>query len=316
MGAVADPAASPPSKETLVETCFWQHATEHPERLAVVDHDGTEVGFGALLEASNQVVHGLRAIGLQAGDCVAVVMPNSAVTLEIFMAISQAGWRMTPVNCYLAAPEIAYILEDSGARALIGHERFGDRCRKAAEEAGLAASRCFAVGSIEGFANYESLKQGQSTALPDDRLAGGPMTYTSGTTGRPKGVRRAVGQGAPEVAFGQQALFLSLFGIFPGSSGVHLVVAPLYHTAVINFASNHLHLGHTVVLMDKWTPEGMLQRIERYGVTNSHMVPTHFVRLLKLPDEVRKQYDVSTMSHAIHGAAPCPVDVKAAMLDW
>ncbi len=142
------------------------------------------------------------------------------------------------------------------------------------------------------------------------------MTYTSGTTGRPKGVRRAVGQVAPEVAFGQQALFLSLFGIFPGSSGVHLVVAPLYHTAVINFASNHLHLGHTVVLMDKWTPEGMLQRIERYGVTNSHMVPTHFVRLLKLPDEVRKQYDVSTMSHAIHGAAPCPVEVKAAMLDW
>jgi long-chain acyl-CoA synthetase len=142
------------------------------------------------------------------------------------------------------------------------------------------------------------------------------MTYTSGTTGKPKGVKRPLVPAPPETVATQQALFLSLFGIMPGSPGVHFVGAPLYHTAVLNFATNHLHLGHTLVLVDKWDPEGMLQLIEKYKVTSSHMVPTQFNRLLKLPDEVRAKYDLSSLSHMIHSAAPCPVDTKKKMLAW
>ena len=111
-------------------------------------------------------------------------------------------------------------------------------------------------------------------------------------------------------------MFLRLFGITPHDQGVHLVVSPLYHTAVLNFCTNHLHFGHTVVLMDKWTPEGMLEAIARHRVTTTHMVPTQFRRLLALPDDVRAKADVSSLRHVIHSAAPCPVDVKRGMIAW
>jgi long-chain acyl-CoA synthetase len=125
-----------------------------------------------------------------------------------------------------------------------------------------------------------------------------------------------VGVADPDLVAAAQSGFLSLFGITPGSSGVHLVCAPLYHTAVLNFATNHLHLGHTVVLMDKWTPERTLECIATYRVTSSHMVPTMFNRLLKVPEEHRRQFDLSSLSHVIHSAAPCPVPTKHAMLEW
>jgi len=142
------------------------------------------------------------------------------------------------------------------------------------------------------------------------------MNYTSGTTGFPKGVRRPLAPAPPEMIADAYAGFLTLFGVLPGTGGVHLMVAPVYHTAVLYFALNNLHQGHAVVMMDKWTPEGTLRRIDRYGVTNSHMVPTHFSRMLNLPDGVRGSYDVSSLRHIVHGAAPCPESVKRAMLEW
>ncbi|MCB9532938.1 MAG: acyl-CoA synthetase [Myxococcales bacterium] len=303
--------------QTPPEIGFWKHAAGHRDALAVVEPDGTEVTFGELLDAANALVHGLRARGLSPGDSVAMMLPNSHEVLALFMAVAQAGFYLTPINWHLTAGEIAYILTDSGSKVLVAAARVGDTARAAAAEAGLTPSQCFAVGgAIDGFAPWSALTDGQPTRTPDGRRTGTTMTYTSGTTGRPKGVRRPLYDIAPEVVSTQQALFLSLFGMFPGQPGVHLCVAPLYHTAVINFASNHLHLGHTVVLMDKWTPEGMLDRISRYRVTNTHMVPTMFVRLLKLPDEVRAAADVSSLRHMIHGAAPCPVDVKRRMLEW
>jgi len=221
-----------------------------------------------------------------------------------------------PVNWHLTAPEMAYILRDSGAKVFVAAEPLADVCAEAARSAELSPDRCFCIGRVAGFRDYAELLHGQPATVPSKRSAGSTMTYTSGTTGHPKGVRRAMPNVAPEVVYTQQALFLSLFGIYPGSSGVHLVGAPLYHTAVLNFATNHLHLGHRLVLMDKWTPEGMLELIERHRVTSSHMVPTQFHRLLKLPDEVKRRYDVSSLSHVIHSAAPCPVDTKRRMLEW
>jgi long-chain acyl-CoA synthetase len=279
----------------MTEVGFWKVAADAPAWLAVVEPDGTEVTAGELLAGANQLVHGLRALGLQKGDCVATVLSNSAAMIRTFLACHQAGWYLTPINWHLAAPEIQYILEDSESAALIT-----DREVK-------TEIPTYRPGELE---------RGQPTTAPDHRTAGASMTYTSGTTGKPKGVKRPLPPAPPETVATQQALFLSLFGIRPGSAGVHYVGAPLYHTAVLNFATNHLHLGHTLVLADKWDPEEMLQSIERRRVTSSHMVPTQFHRLLKLPDDVRAKYDVSSLSHVIHSAAPCPVDTKRKMLAW
>ena len=142
------------------------------------------------------------------------------------------------------------------------------------------------------------------------------MNYTSGTTGQPKGVRRPLPGTTPEessIGFGGM---LFLFGLQPKDDNVHIVGSPLYHTAVLVFSGGALHIGHTVVVMDKWSPEGMLERIERYRVTNSHMVPTQFHRLLALPDEVKNNYDVSSLRHIVHAAAPCPPEVKRRMIEW
>jgi long-chain acyl-CoA synthetase len=142
------------------------------------------------------------------------------------------------------------------------------------------------------------------------------MYYTSGTTGKPKGVRRPPPDGDPENGPVPFAELLEWFGIGESADDVHLCGSPLYHTAVLAFAASSLHLGHTVVLIDRWTPEGMLERIERYRVTQTHMVPTQFRRLLLLPAEQRARYDCSSLRCVIHGAAPCEVSIKQAMLDW
>ncbi len=294
---------------------FWRVAAERPDHVALIDAKGRAQTAGALLARVNRLAHGLRARGVGRGDSVAVVLKNEAAVVELFMATAQIGVYYTPINVNLAAPEIAYILADSEAKLVIASPPVADTVGKAADEAGLATDRRFATGACPGFAPLEALLDGQPEAAPDDRQAGAPMTYTSGTTGKPKGVRRPLAQVAPEVVATMQAQFLSLFGIVP-HDGVHLVVSPLYHTAVLNFCTNHLHNGHTVVLMDKWTPEGMLELVAKHKVTATHMVPTQFRRLLSLSPAERARHDVSSFRHAIHSAAPCPVDVKQAMLDW
>jgi long-chain acyl-CoA synthetase len=295
---------------------FWKLAQEDPAHVALIDPDGRAISAGELLASVNQVVHGLRALGLQHGDTIAAVMSNEPAMLELYLAATQAGLYLTPINSHLAAPEIAYIAADCDAKALFCSEASAEACARACRELSIPAEACFCTADIPGFRRYESLKQGQPTTLPEGRRAGASMTYTSGTTGKPKGVRRPLADVPPELVASNLAMFLMLFGITPQGDGVHLVVAPLYHTAVLNFCTNHLHFGHTVVLMEKWTPEGALDRIARHRVTSSHMVPTHFRRLLALPAEQRAAADVSSLRHIIHSAAPCPVDVKRAMLEW
>ncbi|HEY2514394.1 MAG TPA: acyl-CoA synthetase, partial [Polyangiaceae bacterium] len=236
--------------------------------------------------------------------------------LEVYLAATQAGMYITPINSHLAPPEIAYILQDCDAKAFFCSARTVETGRQAADSIGFPANARFATVHTEGFRDYEDLKKGQPGTAPDGRGAGASMTYTSGTTGRPKGVRRALPEIDPETVAERNALFLQLFGITPHDNGVHLVVSPLYHTAVLNFCTNHIHFGHTIVLMDKWTPEGMLDLIARHRVTTSHMVPTQFKRLLGLPADVRAKADISSLRHMIHSAAPCPVDVKKQMIEW
>ena len=295
---------------------FWQDAAADPDRLAVVDPDGTEITAGSLLAMTNQLVHGLRSVGLTEGDGIAVVTPNNIEMMALYFAAMQAGWYLTPINHHLVGPEIAYIVDDCDAKVFIGHERFAAECEAAASEFSLGADHCFAIGDIDGFRPFGDLIDGQPDTTPGDRTAGQPMHYTSGTTGRPKGVRRALSGIAPDDAGMLFTFLLQMFGIQPGDGHVHICGSPLYHTAVLAFASSSVHLGHPVVLMDKWTPEGMLERIDRYDVTHSHMVPTQFNRLLALPEDVRQRYDVSSLRNMIHAAAPCPIEIKRAMLEW
>ena len=295
---------------------FWAMAVEDPGHLALVGPDGREISAGELLGRANQLVHGLRALGVGDGDTVAFVLPNSVELFEIYLAALQAGWYIVPINHHLVAPEVAYIVKDCEAKVFVGHERFADVCRQAADEAGIDPAARLAVGHVPGFSSLAEVRDAQPASTPEHRTLGDTMNYTSGTTGNPKGVRRALSGADPDAMAIALAGILLLFGVQPRDGNVHIVGSPLYHTAVLRFAGAAIHMGHTVVVMDKWSAEGMLELIERYKVTTSHMVPTQFHRLLALPDEVRNRYDLSSLRHMIHAAAPCPVDTKHKMIDW
>ncbi|MBL1117976.1 acyl-CoA synthetase [Streptomyces sp. 110] len=296
---------------------FWAQAALEPDRTVLIAPDGEEWTAGRLHSACNRLVAGLRAAGLRRGDALAVVLPNGVEFFVAALAATQAGLYLVPVNHHLVGPEIAWIVSDSGAKVLIAHERYGGQAAAAADEAGLPATHRYAVGAIDGFRPYAELLEGQPEEPPAERELGWVMNYTSGTTGRPRGIRRALTGKLPEES--HLGGFLRFFGITPRAEEpdhVHLVCSPLYHTAVLQFASSSLHIGHPLVLMDKWTPQEMLRLIDTYRCTHTHMVPTQFHRLLALPDEVKRSYDVSSMRHAIHGAAPCPDHVKRGMIDW
>jgi long-chain acyl-CoA synthetase len=297
---------------------FWRLAHKDPDWIAAVDPDGTEYSAAEVAARSNRLAHALRGLGLEVGDGICGMLPNGVDGLVVYLAALQAGWYYTPINWHLTGPEIGYIVADSEAKAFFLHERYADEGARGADEAGLDPLRRFYIGQegIEGFRPYEELVAGHPGTPPDGRTSGTTMHYTSGTTGRPKGVRRPLGGLNPDDAGELNTFLPGMFGVTPGRPNAHLVTSPNYHTAVSQFGGAHLHMGHTLVFMDKWDAEETLRLIERHRITSSHMVPTHFKRLLALPDEVRRAYDVSSMKWAIHAAAPCPVPIKQAMLDW
>ncbi len=295
---------------------FWRRAQAEPGWVAAVAPDGTRHVAGDLLAQVNRLTHGLRAVGLQPGDGVAVLAPNGVVPLEVYLAALQAGWYYTPVNWHFTAPEIAYIVADSEAKAFIVHERFAAAGGQAADLAGIGADRRIGYGMVPGFRPVADLCRGQPTELPSGRIAGATMHYTSGTTGRPKGVRRPLSGLDPDTAGELATALPQFFGITPGGPNVHLVTSPHYHTAVTLFGGAAVQMGHSVVYMDGWDSERALALVAQHRVTSTHMVPTQFKRLLSLPEEVRRRYDLSSMRWLLHAAAPCPVAVKRAMLEW
>jgi long-chain acyl-CoA synthetase len=295
---------------------FWKYAQDDPGWIAVVDPDGTEHAAGDVLARANQVVHALRALGMEHGDTVAAVLPNGVNPFYLYLAALQAGFYYVPINYRLSAPEIAYILSDSEAKVFVSHERYADLAAAAADEAGIPVGARLAIGKIPGFRSLFEVLDAQPSSTPENRATGASMHYTSGTTGKPKGVKRPLAEIDPDTSAELFTFLLGLFGITAGDNNVHLSTSPNYHTAVTTFAGNSLHMKHTVVTMDKWDAEETLRLIETHKCTHTHMVPTQFVRMLHLPDDVRAKYDVSPMKWAIHAAAPCPVEVKRKMLEW
>jgi long-chain acyl-CoA synthetase len=295
---------------------LWNIAAGEPDRTALVGPEGGELSYRGLAAAADRYGRGLQAMGLRPGDAIVLLLPNCADMIAVNFAGLQTGLYLVAVNWHLVGPEVAYILADSGAKAFVAHERFAEVAKAAADEAGLPAAARFSVGPVPGFRPLAELGADEPPGRPDIRTLGAPMLYTSGTTGRPKGVRRPLTGADPDDPPQIAAWFFGIFGLKPHDDNVHLCGSPLYHTAVLNFVTISIQLGHTAVLMDRWQPAEMLRLIERYRVTHSHMVPTQFSRLLALPEAERNRHDLSSMRAMIHGAAPCPHEVKRRMLDW
>jgi long-chain acyl-CoA synthetase len=302
----------------MADLGFWNFAKQDPEALALVTPEEELLTRGELAAEANRLARGLRSLGLETGDSVAVVIENGRAFVECYLACFQTGLYLVPINHHLAGPEISYIVENSEAKVFIGSARFEPAVEAAAKEMNLPATHRFSLGALDGFRPFAELKDGQSDADLEDeiRTAGAVMNYTSGTTGKPKGVRRPLAPLDPNVIGAMFTAFHQMFGITPENENVHITGSPLYHTAVLMFAGSSMHLGHTVVLMDKWKPEDMLRLIDKYRVTTSHMVPTQFNRLLQLPEDVRAKYDCSSTRAMVHAAAPCPIPIKQQMLDW
>lgn len=295
---------------------LWNLARHEPSRLAAVETDtGRSVTRGELASRTHQVVHALRERGLRRGSVIGLVMENEIPILEVFFAGLQAGWYVVPLNYHFTADEIAYILQDSDAEAVVCSQPFADVVSAAAERAGIPTSMRLCVGGHEGFEDYDAVLATASDELPADRTAGWMMTYTSGTTGSPKGIKRPLSGMDPDAVGEVWSLPMRIFGI-EGDRHVHLVQSPIYHTAVLVYVNASAQFGHTIVMMRRWDAEDALRQIERHRATTTHMVPTHFHRLLQLPDDVKSKYDLSSMEYAVHGAAPCPVETKRAMIDW
>ncbi len=299
------------------ENGFWRLAQKDPDAVALVLPDGIAVSRGDLLSRANQIVHGLRSLGLGVGDSLAVVLPNGLPMVELYFAALQAGLRITPINHHLVGPEMAYIVDDCEAKVVVVSDRFAEAVTHARDASSLADDRWYSVGEIAGFRDWSEITAGQPDTLPEGRTAGAATHYTSGTTGRPKGVRRPLIEVDPDDMAELMTGLQGMFGIEPHDGNVHICGSPLYHTAPLMWFGSAFHMGHLAILMDRWDPVEMMELIDEHKVTWSHMVPTQFHRILSaLPQEDRGNYDVSNLRAMVHAAAPCPPDVKRQMIEW
>lgn len=294
---------------------LWNIAEDHPDRTALIEPNGFTLTFKELRDAVERLAHGLSKLGVTPGQVVAAALPNCKEFIICEHAALRSGFYFVPVNCHLTAEETAHVLLDSEAVVLVGHERFAEEAIQAADQADLDAKHRFAVGEISGFSPIEQLMTAQRDGKPK-RMTGTRMAYTSGTTGMPKGIRRALPPGDPAENLARSSFIGATgFGNQPGP-GVCLTCGPLHHAGPSMLSLATLHVGYTQVLMDKWKPEDCLRLIDQYQVTCSQMVPTMFHRLLQLPEEVKSKYDTSSLNSIMHTGAPCPKEIKQRIMDW
>ena len=290
------------------------HAGKFPDKPAcIMGGSGETLTYGELDRRSNQVAQLLRAHGLQRGDIVALCLENSPQYFEIAWGAQRAGLYCTCISSKLTGEEVEYILTDSGAKLFISSVELEDVAYAAVSK--LPDISCYMIGDGRApFASYEKAVMAQPDTPISDQSLGGLMLYSSGTTGRPKGVKRPLGEG--DIAQPDMVTEFSRLAYGVDESSVYLVPAPLYHAAPIGWSMAMQRLGATVVVMERFDPEQALELIQKYRITHAQFVPTHFIRMLKLSEEVRNKYDVSSLKVAIHAAAPCPVPVKEQMLEW
>ncbi|MGH2930939.1 MAG: AMP-binding protein, partial [Solirubrobacteraceae bacterium] len=294
-----------------------RQALTHPDQPAIImASSGETVTFAEYEAASNRAAHLLRDAGLRRGDHIAVFMENGTALLAIEGGAERTGLYYTLVNTYLGIDEVAYIVTNSRSRVL-----FSSAAKR--QVAGAAAMRCQGLERmlmsgdgplLVGWESYDAAAAGSSADPVPGESLGAAMLYSSGTTGQPKGVLRELPTASPDEPLPVMEFVKAMFGFREGMT--YLNPAPLYHSAPQSSVSAALRLGSTVVVMEHFDPEQWLALVERYRVTHCQMVPVMFSRLLRLPEQVRVRYDTSSLECIVHAAAPCPVHVKQAMIDW
>jgi acyl-CoA synthetase (AMP-forming)/AMP-acid ligase II len=291
------------------------HAAARPEKPAIImATTGAMVCYGTLAENAARCARLFHDLGLKRGDSVAMLIENHARFFEVAWGAIGAGVYFTPISTLLTAEEAAYVIGDSGASLLVTTAKQADKAEALRGLTPGVRHRLMLDGTAPGHMSYETELAQRSTKPLPDMTQGAPMLYSSGTTGRPKGVRPKLPEGPIDSETPLAASLTRLYGFSPET--IYLSTAPLYHAAPLKFNLAVQALGGTSVILDKFDAEAALGAIERYAVTHSQWVPTMFIRLLKLPDKVRARYDLSSMQRAIHAAAPCPVDIKRRMLEW
>lgn len=292
------------------------HAQTAPDKIAYqMAGSGEAITYGELDRRSNQGAQLFRSLGLKTGDHIALLMENCLPFMEVCWAAQRSGLYYTAISRYLTPEEIAYIVKDCGAKVVITTPQCIASIAPLLSNAPGAPVFYITGEAQPGFRSWDQARDAQPATPIADEAAGYDMLYSSGTTGRPKGIKRPLSE--PSILVPNPLLKLlcsTMCGMTADS--VYLSPAPLYHAAPLRFNMMCGALGGTSIIMEHFDAEEFLRLVEKHRVTQSQLVPTMFVRMLKLPEDVRKKYDVSSLKGAVHAAAPCPADVKAKMIEW
>ncbi|MEQ9144300.1 MAG: acyl-CoA synthetase [Parvibaculaceae bacterium] len=293
------------------------HAAKNPDKPAyIMAATGETVTYGELEDRTNQAAQLFRAEGLKPGDSIAIFMENNARFLELCWAAQRAGLYFTAASSRLTAPEVDYIVGDCGAKLFFTSKELAPVAEELVGRGMLkgVSKRYMINGKDDGYESYEECRNAMPAERIADETAGTDMLYSSGTTGRPKGIRRKLSGGPIDEGEGLLNLVTLLYGMTEDT--MYLSPAPLYHAAPLRYNMSVQRIGGTCIVMDHFDPEQCLKLIEKHKITHSQWVPTMFVRMLKMPEADRTKYDLSTHKVAIHAAAPCPIPVKQQMIEW
>ena len=286
-----------------------------PDKPAIImGNSGEVVSYRELDERSNQVAQLFRSLGLERGDHVGMMIENDRQFLEIVQGALRSGIIFTPVSTHLRKEETQYILENCGAKLFVGSKKLSAVAEELVRDIPAIKHFYMINGAVAGFDSWEEARGAMPTTPIEDECVGVPMLYSSGTTGQPKGVLTMNDMVDIHEVHPNMQAFADMFGI--DANTVYLSPAPLYHAAPLHYNNLILAMAGTTVVMDKFDPENALQLIQDHKISHCQWVPIMFIRMLKLPAEVRQAYDVSSIKVAIHAAAPCPVEIKQQMIDW
>jgi long-chain acyl-CoA synthetase len=292
-----------------------EYATTRADQPAfIMANSGEVVTFAELDTAANRLAHLLRAAGLRRLDHIAIFMENNPRLLECCSAGERTGLYYTCINSYLSAEEVAYIVNDSQARVVITSAAKREVAVSLPALCPQVELWLMVDGVESGYESHETLVATFPTTPIDDEQLGTAMLYSSGTTGRPKGILRPLPDVHPGAPLPLMNFVAEMFSLRDGMR--YLSPAPLYHSAPLASVSGAVRLGSTSVIMEHFDAAQYLDLVARHRITHSQVVPTMFSRLLKLPPEVREAADVSSLEVIVHAAAPCPVPVKEQMIEW